>query len=193
MTEEEIINAANIVFLNFDAGDPKKIDMGDLKYWLNENNNNHQFDNIISDLTDGSFNKVHGYLIKQGYLEINFSNVQQKYLSKKGIKAKELGGIKQYLAWDKKKKCIDRLKVFAFWATLLFAFVSALYAVLGHYSIGKIKTLQELKSDTVNQQVVTIPIQRPISASITDSLNHPDSLPKTINGKTKTLIVVDSP
>ena len=193
MTEEEIITAANIVLLNFDAGDPKEINMSDLKYWLNDNNNNKQFDNIISDSTDGSFNKVHGYLIKQGYLAINFSNVHQKYLSKKGIKAKELGGIKQYLAWDKKKKCIDRLKEWAFWMTLFAAIISAAYAIADFYSTDKTKSEPTMKLDLKTTQSKVTQIHQQENASITDSLNHPDSLPKTIIGNTKTLIVVDFP
>ena len=108
-------------------------------------------------------------------------------ITEKGEKAQELNGHKGYKKWESKKKCVNKLKEWALWATLLFAFVSALYAVLGHYSTGKTNTPQEPKSDTINQQSVTTPIPQPTASSIKDSLKYKDSLAKIETERKKTL------
>ena len=142
MTEDEIIDVADIVLLNFHPNDPRDWTKDDLKFWLNEVNQANKFDNLISDDTDKTFGKVHGFLIKEGYMERVYADKEIKKLTTEGVKAKQLKGIRNYVRWktqdDRKKKIIEWPQKNWYWIAII-TFTVALISDLAKELLSKSK------------------------------------------------------
>ncbi len=102
MDEKIIIAACNIVLSKLRLNDP--IDFkGSFPYWIRDNNKNEIFTEIILIPNDNFYNEVHGFLLDNGYIGRLSPRQEDKFLTEKGNKAKELKGIENYIKWETKQ------------------------------------------------------------------------------------------
>lgn len=183
MTDEQT-SAANMILNKMIFGDPRTLGDTLFKSWMaeeREKNRDDRFANIILDETDFNYNIVHGFLLENGYIGRVSAGREEKYLTEKGNNAKKLGGINEYLTWEKRKKCVDVAKEIAFWTILITSIISAGYAVVSYHFSERTKREPASKSDSTTLQLRLDSNRQQANAAITDSPKYRDSLAMTKN------------
>ena len=120
MTDEEIL-AADIVLSNLILNDPMEWGINFFRAWLEverEKYKDDRFAKLISDTTVETYNRVHGFLITQGYVGTVQFKLPVEYLTTKGDKAKKLGGHRAYLTWEKNNKIRSGIQWFIIYILL---------------------------------------------------------------------------
>jgi hypothetical protein len=177
LTEEEI-QAADLVLTKLRLNDP--LDWkGDFIYWLREERDKHndnRFTSLISDTTDATYNRVHGFLLELGYIGRWRPGKEEKFLTEKGVLVREKGGHKKYIIWIKRKKIFNNIKEIAFWITFTAAIISAIYVVLTYYGNGDTKNQQLLKSKSKKEQTISSPSKSLRNDTIKGNQAYLDSL-----------------
>ena len=103
----------------------------------------HEYSNLVKDITGNSHNFIKKNLLANGYLEDSYNSIDEETPDTWPIDQRTCYkifltdiGIKAYHTLKIKKRK-ELYQTIAFWFTLIFAFVSALYGVLTYYDHPK--------------------------------------------------------